>query len=444
MRVAVALPSLEAAAAQRRSIDAMLVQLCDMGHEVEGFAEHDRCDERLAFPTFHYLRLPERHAAKPFEVALYPFGRDATPYQGVFALMNQFPGVVWMLDPVLHHLAVGGIALMEDWGAYRKFLDRSYGDQGAVVAQTVALNWGTGALYRRYDLLQSMLSTHGSVLAAWPALADRVSARLDGRAVGVVPLGAENVARTPAEADEFDGDDIAIMTVNESYATTAVRAAAEILDRCPDARVRLCLSEPIYKAEGVKVARHRGIEDRITWELTTSPEQLRQVMDESSVLVWLAEELQGGHRLLLLDGMAAGKVTFVPRCSLYEDLPAGVVAKLDLGRTLAAVLAATLRQLSDDTDLRSSLVDGARSFAAGRASVAQATQELAKQLQAAADAPSPSPLPVSGATWSAVRSEMMRASLPGGAAPPTVRLVGDVVDDLAAPFGAVSDPGLER
>jgi len=192
------------------------------------------------------------------------------------------------------------------------------------------------------------------------------------------------------------------------------------------------------------VARHRGIEDRITWELTTSPEELRRVMDESSVLVWLAEELQGGHRLLLLDGMAAGKVTFVPRCSLYEDLPAGVVAKLDLGRTLAPVLAATLRQLNDDTDLRSSLVEGARSFAAGRAGVAQATRELAKELQAAADGPTPVPLPVSAATWSAVRSEMMRASLPGGAVPPTARLVGDVVDDLADPFGAESDPGLEQ
>ena len=177
MRIAVALPSLEANAPQRRAIDSMLAHMVDDGHGIEGFAEHDRSDESASFPIFHYLRMPERHVAEPFDTALYPLGRDASPYQGVFALMNRFPGVVWFLDPVVHHLALGGIALLEDWAAYRNLLDTAYGDTGAALAQTVAKNWGTGALFRRYDLVAAVAAAQHGVLAAWPSLATRVASR---------------------------------------------------------------------------------------------------------------------------------------------------------------------------------------------------------------------------------------------------------------------------
>ena len=436
MRIAVALPSLEAGAVERVSIDAMLAHLAAAGHDLEGFAEHDRSDESAAFPVYHYLRMPERHTALPFDTALYPLGRDATPYQSVYGLMKLFPGAVWFLDPTVHHLAVGGIALIDDWTAYRELLDDAYGASGPAVAQTVATNWGTGALFRRYDLVAATAAGQGAVLAAWPALAARISSRLPGRQVSVVPLGMVQAQDGAAAvtAGSGGGKRIAIMSVNDSYATTAVRAAAAALDVDAGVRVRICLSEPIYKADGLEVARHMGIEAAIEWELTTSPDDLAMVASDSDVLLWLAEELQGGHRLLMLQGMAAGKVTFVPEASLYADLPEGAVVKLALGRTLGPTFGAIFREILEDPALRDGLADNARAFAAEGAGTEEAAQLLAAELEKLAATRRLEKTPVSAPAWDAVARRMSAAAMPGGASTDVESLVAAVLDACTEPF----------
>ena len=134
MRLAVALPGLESAALDRRALEATLSALAASGVDVEGFAEHDRLDVGdLGFPVFHYLRLPERNGAAPFDQVLYPLGRDAAPYQAAFWLMVQCPGVVWLFDSVLHHLALGGYGLWGKWTQYRELLTAAYGGIGPAV-----------------------------------------------------------------------------------------------------------------------------------------------------------------------------------------------------------------------------------------------------------------------------------------------------------------------
>lgn len=424
MRVAVGLPSLDKGAPQRRSIDAMLAQLVEAGHDIEGFAEHDRVDDAATFRTFHYLRLGERHECRSFDTALYPLGRDATPYQSVLVSMSALPGMVWFLDPVVHHLAIGGVALLDDWAGYRLLLDDAYPATAGAIAQTVASNWGTGALFRRYDLIAGLTAAQRHVVAAWPALAARVSSRLEGRSVPVVPLANLAPGRTTGDADGVRR--VAIMTVNDSYATSAVRAAAAAIDAVDGVSVKICLSEPIYKAEGLDVARHLEIDERIDWELTTAPERLAVVAEESHVLVWLAEELQGGHRLLLLEGMAAGKVTLVPRCALYDDIPDGAVAKVDLGRPLGATCGAILGALRDDADLRRSLITNGRAFALESAGLEAATRRLAGELERSAKEP-PQQEAVSAPVWNKTHDHMMAAAVPGGASPETVQIVDDLL-----------------
>ena len=280
MRIAAALPSLETGSPHRRSIDAMLEGLLAAGIEMEGFAEHDRLDQGDGFPVYHYLRMPERHRAAGFDLALYPIGRDAGPYQGVFALMNLYPGVAWIQDPSVHHLALGGIALLDNWTDYRAMLDAAYGRRGAAIAQTVASHWGTGALFRRYDLMAAVAGSQPGVLVAWPSLGERVASRLR-RPVGLAPLGVINpptVTKWPAgEPAAGSLPPVAVMTVNESYAKTAVEAAGAVLEVSPETTVTLCLSEPIYRAAGLPAAQHLGIDDRIRFELTTSPRRLSEV-----------------------------------------------------------------------------------------------------------------------------------------------------------------------
>ncbi|HEX9698072.1 MAG TPA: hypothetical protein VGD06_01315 [Acidobacteriota bacterium] len=445
MRIAVGMPSFAPGARMRRSIDAMVAHLVGAGIEVEGFGERDRCAEGGSPPVFHYLRMAERHRAAPFDTALYPLGRDASPYQGVFSLMSRFPAAVWFLDPIVHHLAIGGIALMEDWAGYRSLLDEAYGDAGGAVAQTVAWNWGTGALYRRYDLVAAVAASQPGVLAAWPALAAQISSRLGGRRVGVVPLatiddggfagespagaarrsgvnvGPRVVSSAPA-AEPGGGKrgagrrlDVAVMSVNESYATTAVHAAAAAFEVDPAARVRLCMSKPIYKAEGRGAARRLEIDRRIGWELTASPESLAGIAAESDVLLWLSPELQGGHRQLLIEGLAAGKLTVVPDGALYDDLPAGAVAKLDLGRALGPELTALLRATLAGGGLRDGLLENGRGFAAECPGTAAAAAALAAELERLAAAGALQEMPVSRPVWERVDREIMDAASPGGA-----------------------------
>jgi hypothetical protein len=428
MRLAVAMPSLEATAPQRLALDAVIERLVERGVDVEGFAEHDRVRQPAPCPLFHYLRMPERHHAAAFDTALYPLGRDASPYQGVYTLMERYPAVVWFLDSIAHHLAVGGIALMGDWAAYRELLDRAYDENGAPLAQTVASNWGTGAVFRRYDLVRAVAARQSRVLAAWPALAERIAARLQERSVEVIPLGLPREPRqqTPIEASAGIRS-IAVMTVNESYATSAVRAAAAVLELDDRISVTVCLSEPIYKAEGRRVAEQLGVHQRVDWQLTTSPRQLARVASDRDMLVWLAEELQGGHRLLLLRGMGSGKMTVVPRCSLYDDLPEGAVAKLDLGRAVGPAVSALLRALNGDAALRRGLSAAGRAFAAGQAGPDGAAELLLEQLEAARAQSRLDEQQVAAPAWANAEQAIANAALPAAASPEVERHLRDVL-----------------
>ena len=81
MRIAVSLPSLSAAAIERHQIEAAIRELARLA-DVEVFGESTRLREgELPATAHHYLRLPERHVAAPFDAALHPIGRDFRPYE---------------------------------------------------------------------------------------------------------------------------------------------------------------------------------------------------------------------------------------------------------------------------------------------------------------------------------------------------------------------------
>ena len=142
LRIAVALPSLPRTALHSRALENVLEALVRRGVQVEGFAEAGRAREGgCSFPLYHYLRLPERHAAAAFHTALYPLGRDSPPYEPAYVLLHRFPGWTWVLDPVAHHLLVGSIGHRGRWDAYRLVQEAAFGEVGAEVATTVASGW---------------------------------------------------------------------------------------------------------------------------------------------------------------------------------------------------------------------------------------------------------------------------------------------------------------
>lgn len=427
MRLAVALPSYERGSLHGRSLDAMVAALAASGVEIEGFAEHDRLDGNAPFEVFHYLRMPERHQARSFDLALYPMGRDAGPYQGVFSLMQRFPSVVWFLDPVMQHFAIGGIALYDEWADYREIVDAAHGAAGAAVAQSVARGWATGALLRRYDIVALLAKGQQGVLAAWPSLADRLATASGRSDIGVVGLGLVEGPESWEVATEAGSPrSAAIMALNEAYVDPALRAAGEILEACDDAEVSICINSVVYAAAAASVAERLGINDRVRWELSPSWERLAEVARRSGILLWFAEELQGAHRLLLLHGLTAGRLTLVPRTSLYDDLPDGAVAKIDLGAALAPTVREVVRTAFEEPAFADGLARAARRFASSYPDVDAAAAKLGQELERRRDC-APRAAPVSGATWETVAAGTAAAATPGGASGAGRRAVSEVL-----------------
>ena len=137
---------------------------------------------------------------------------------------------------------------------------------------------------------------------------------------------------------------------------------------------------------------------------------------------------------MLLQGMADGKPTFVPRCSLYDDLPDGAVVKLDLGHTLAPSFAALLRALMETPGLRAGLARNARAFAHRAAGAKEAADILVAELRESARQGPLKASPVSRPTWETVDAAMVDAAAPGGASPAVRRRVRDVLRSQTEPF----------
>ncbi len=435
MRLAVALPALERDSLHCRAMEATLRALAKSGVDLEGFAEHDRlAAEQPGFPIYHYLRLPERHDSLPFDVALYPMGRDASPYQATCWLMRQAPGVAWLFDSVLHHLALGGIALMGRWTSYRGLLEAAYGDIGAALTHTVAQNWGTNSLFRHYDLVAELTRDQHAVVASWPALADRLARRMPDRNIAVAPLPLAEDPKCWQLADEVEalGPTTAILSMNSSNPAATVAAAAAVLDGDPEAKAIFCTSTFAYANGARESARRQGIHDRIEWILDPPQDLLASVARTANVLIWLDEDLRADGRALLLQGLAGGKLTIVPRSDLYEDIPDGVVAKVHPGYSLGPEIVAVLEMLKSNANVRRSMQQSAAKFALRMPSADEAAAQLRETLRAIVPSGGLRISHVSAPVWDALDEDLDTHLIPSEATVSTRRLLSELISGVAS------------
>jgi hypothetical protein len=178
-------------------------------------------------------------------------------------------------------------------------------------------------------------------------------------------------------------------------------------------------------------ARRRGIDDRIDWVLDPSWVELTDVARRAELSIWLDEDLRAGERLLILHGLSAGKPTIVPRSDIYADLPEGAVAKVDMGRSLAAEVAALMRALVSDAGLKAGLEGGARAFASEIADPVAAAAELRRVMDGLLDSDGLQMVDLPGPILEAVRQDMFEHVVPLGAGIRTRRLLVEILDETA-------------
>jgi len=429
MRIAVSLPSLSAAAIERHQIEAAIRELAALA-DVEVFGESTRLREGdLPATGHHYLRLPERHAAAPFDAALHPIGRDFRPYEPSVLLSRRLPSVVWLLDTTAHHVLVGALAGYARWDRYGEILEHQRED-GAAVAATVATGWGTRALFRVKDPLPVMCAERNTLIAATDDIA-----RPLGADVPVVPLPASPAELRPISYELEAVRRIAIVAPNVSWPAPELRALTAVLAQRPDIEASYHVIKVLEP--GIRhAAAEAGLGDRVEWVVEDGVDRRRELADAADVVVATTGDPTLNDRGLVYRAMAAGQVAVVMRAPAWDSLPSGVAVVVEPGREREAGLRETLLALVDDAELAQGI--GAAAAAHGAVVGAKETASLLLEQLQASGARQPLELQRTGASaLDRARGLMIDCCMPHNASQATRGLIGSrlegILPDAAGP-----------
>ncbi len=410
MRVAVALPSYEVGAAHRVALDAALAALAGAGVELEGFAEATRLragEPSLPFPVHHYLRLPDRHRDRPYDTALYPLGRDFSPCQPAWILSRQFPAVVWILDPVLHHLAVAGMSLRGRWDAHLATIEAALGARARGVAQAAASWWSTPRFYGRFDPVPSLLAGQRRLLAASDGIRD---AWTGPPLSGVVPLPAPQLD-TPSERPPGG---VVVLAWNVGRPEPLLRALQPL---CAAAGTgpppTVFLPELEYEHRVGPLARRLGGLDAVRWRATTDRAELTRVADEARIVAFLRDDLTAAEHALIERAIARGALVVGVDSERFGPYPPSAVPRLAPGWELVRGLPELVEALDADGALAAGIRRAARSWLAARPSADDVARELSRHLRAACARPLER-VDVARSARARVAAAVRRSALPPG------------------------------
>lgn len=384
MRVAVALPTLPREALHRQTIDRTLAALATAGAEVEAFAERPRDrDGDDPFPVFHYLRLPERQAHRPFDTGLALLGRDMRAWEPPYLQMHQFPGAVWVLDPVVHHLAIGGVAAWGRWDEYRDTLEEEFGAEvGTRMTHAVAGGWGVASLYRTRDPLLRRVARQPAACGATPAIAEAL--QREGAAADIVPLPPPE-AGDPVQRASL-APRIFVLRPNYAWPEPTLRGLAEVLERRPEVELAICAPEVVLAA-GFRFPRGtEWLRERVQWVGPGDWTRLRAEVDAADLVLHLLDDPTVGERALLERGMARGAALLLLRTPWSDSYEADAAVRVEPGRGQGHALRRALEVLLDEPELRTALGERARAGIAARPDARAVAAKLMPVLERAAAA----------------------------------------------------------
>ena len=428
MRVAITLPSIDPKAVVARQIDAVVRVLAGRV-DTEVFVESTRLWRGdLPAPAFHYLRFDERHKYREFDTALYPMARDFLPYEPSYLLASRFTGVVWVLDPAMHHFLVGALGLLGRWDAYIKVLDNTFPARGARVGASVAGGWGTRALYDNYDPLVRTLSQRHRMLAATAPIADRMQRQ--GVAVEHVELPISGgVLGLPPEHSRTKGV-VTVLSASPRWPQPLMWGLARLLEKRPELRIRYVTSENIHPAVAGPAALRAGLDGCIEWYLSPSPSRLLQVTDGAEIVVAVAPEPVAYERALLYRALAGGALTLVGDAPHYDFVPRHIAPRLTSGRGLGQALFVTIDTLLDDASLVAEMREEARRFVAAGADADSIAASVQAELERAQER-SATPIRRSEATWEFLRGRLHRRCTPLNATEATRHMINGCLATVA-------------
>lgn len=411
LRVAVGLPTLPQEARHRAALDGVLAALHAQGVDIEAFAERPRDrDGDEPFPVYHYLRLGERHRHRRFDTGLYLLGRDMRVYEPPYLLMRQYPGLAWVLDPVVHHLLIGGIVVWGRWDEYRDMLEEAFGpEEGSAVATTVSSGWGIRSLYRRRDPAIHAAASQPGVVAATPGI--RRALQAAGADAPVVPLPAPVAT---AHAAPSAPRRIVVLALNYAWPEPALSGLAAVLAGHDDVDIAVCVPEIILTVGMRFPRRAERLRERVRWLPAGDWPGLAASVDTADLVVHLRDDPTVGERVLMEEAMAAGKPVVVLAADDLAEYPDSAVMRVAGGRALGVSVATGIDTLMRDAELAAALGGAGRDHVAGRPDAGAVAGRLAGALDAAASQGF-EPRPISDLSWGALRRSALARVCPASA-----------------------------
>lgn len=341
-------------------------------HDVELFHGQDEVDAGAlpaAAPYFPARELWDRHAAHPFDVAVYQMG-NGPAHAFLYEHLARLPGLLILHDLVLHHARARMLldgpasrayaadpssaslreAALAEIDLYREEIRYSYPQQSDRLADAALETIGTLLPYA-YPLFRLPVEASRAVAVHNGFMERGVAAVVSGAAVArvVMPISRvdvspEAVAKTRRRHGIEDGE-IVIgcfgLLTREKRIDSVARAVARALSL--GARLRLLLVGPAPDPARIwKGLIELGLRDVAILTGRVSAEELPLYIETADIVAHLRYPTARETSAALLRVLAQGRATIAPDLRNLDEVPKHAVLRADVrdeeGETLRAIL----------------------------------------------------------------------------------------------------------
>ncbi len=309
------------------------------------------------------FRVIAAERSDPDTLRLYHVGNSPL-HAFIYREAVRVPGIVVLHEWNLHELLLGFAVNANDFDAYRRMMRREHGERGSVAAETIASALGgrhwTGVFPLNLEILERALAVVG--LAG--STTSRAAARVPGTPWLHLPHHALLRSRTTDRADArrrlgLSEDMPVVLAPGLGTSSKSLEIVAASVDAVRIEVGRLALVTVGGGAtESVPGATSLG---------RVGLETLGDALVAADVVVALRFPSRGEASGVVMRALAAGRAVIVSTGSTAdEDLPMGVVSRVNPGPGESAELAAVLRLLLTDDAARLRLERLAAAAAAAR------------------------------------------------------------------------------
>jgi glycosyltransferase involved in cell wall biosynthesis len=309
-----------------------------------------------------------------YDFAVYNFGNYLPFHLDLYEVSRRHPGICVLHDFVLHHFFAGyWLEHCKDPGGYTAAMTRLYGASGKAAAE-VSLSprgprvWETDDA-ADFPFFEDVIRSARGVITHSEFFRARVEEVWAGplrRLPLPYSIGAHATALPREKLGVPAGREL-IVTIGHVNPNKRVDATIEALGliRAQVPEFQYVVAGPCpdpYRRRLEELAREAGIAGRVTFAGRVSDEVLHSLLEHAAICVNLRYPVIEGASASVIEEMLYGKPVIVSDIGFYAELPADAVSRIDPHSV--EQLAAALRRLLADPDLRAEVGARAREFAA--------------------------------------------------------------------------------